>query len=154
MKGHSEKDDLLLFSEKRMSMNIKDRIAEKGEKLIGTWTINCIPFQTGRMLGKLYVTDKSLYYDAQFDMSIEGVIENLMTSAISATGHPLIVSREICDQWKSKGYLELSKDEIEGIEEQSSFFKKKITLILKDKQTVAFDYGMLSVRKLKDAIES
>ena len=135
-------------------MNIKDRIEEKGESLIGTWTINCIPFSTGRMLGKLHVTDKTLYYDAQYDMSIEGVIESVMTSAVAASGHSLLVTREICDQWKSKGYLELPKSDIDGITEQSSFFKKKLILILKDKQTVVFDYGMLSVKKLKAAIES
>lgn len=134
-------------------MSIQDDINNSGETLKGSWTINCIPFGGGRLLGKLYISDKSIYYDAQYDMSLGGIVEQITTSAIAAAGHPLLVTKEICDQWKSKGFLHISKEQIDRVEEQSSFFKKKLILHLKDSQSVIFDYGMMSVKKLKAALE-
>ena len=134
-------------------MDIKKAIAENGENLIGKWTINCIPFGSGRMLGKLYVTDKSFYYDAQYDMSLEGVLQNIATSAIAASGHALLVSPEICEQWKSKGFLQVNKSNIKSIGSKSSFFKKTVTVTLNDDQSIVFDYGMLSVKKLEAALK-
>lgn len=133
---------------------MKNEIEANGENVIGTWTINCIPFGGGRLLGKLHVTDKSLYYEAQYDVSFEGITEQIATSAVAAAGHALLVSPEICNQWKDKGYLKIPKADIADIIEKSSFFKKKLTLKLKDDQEIIFDYGMLSVKKLRQAIES
>lgn len=133
---------------------MKELIESNSEKLLGSWTINCIPFGSTRTLGKLYVTDKNLYYEAQYDMSLEGIVEQVAVSAVTASGHALLVSGEICKQWKDKGFMQIAKNDISEVQMSSSFFKKKLTLILCDGQSVFFDYGMLSVKKLKSAIEA
>ncbi len=132
---------------------MENTIEEVGETLINKYTINCIPFEGERFLGKLYVTDKALYYDAQYDMSKEGIKNQLLNSAKVAGGHALLISKEIVDQWKSKGYMYIPKSEIKEVIKKSSFIKKTITLVLSDDQKVVFDYGMMSVNKLEQDIK-
>jgi hypothetical protein len=132
---------------------MKDIITSNNESLIGTWTLNCIPFKGTKLLGKLHVTDKSLYFDAQFDSSLSGLISDVVTSAVAASGHALLVAPEIANQWKEKGYLQISKEAITKVSSKSSFFKKTATITIKDDSEVVFDYGMLSVKKLVEAIE-
>lgn len=124
---------------------MKKTIEENGEKLLSKYTINCIPFGTGRFLGELFITDKALYYDSQYDMSLDGILNQVVTSAVAASGHALLVSPEIRDQWKSKGYLYVSKSDIKEVIAKKSFFKKTVTVVLKDDETIVFDYGMLGV---------
>ena len=132
---------------------MKSTIEQEGEKIIDNWTINCIPFGSSRTLGSLYVTKNKLYFEAQFDSSLSGLIKSVATSAVVASGHALLVTSEILEQWKDKGYLSIEKKHIKNIEEKSSFFKKTVTITLEDDNKVVFDYGMLSVKKLLKAIQ-
>ncbi len=108
---------------------------EPGEELIDTWTILYKPHGGGAYNGKLYVTDKKLVYDAQFDMSVKGLIRESLTMVIG-----------------SYMYVAIPKDQIKNIEEKTSFFKKQIILTLQNDEKHIFDYGMLSVKKVADAI--
>ena len=135
-------------------MSLKNIIEENGETIIGTWTLNCIPFDSGRFLGKLHVTQEHLYFDAQFDSSISGLFEQVAVSTIAAAGHALLVGPEIAEQWKNKGYMSINKKDISSVSEKSSFFKKTVIITLKDDNKVVFDYGMLGVKKLAEAIKS
>ena len=134
---------------------IKKLIESNNENLLGTWQLNFIPLnQKGtRLLGKLYVTDKNLYFDVRFDTSFSGLLGEVTTSAASATGHSLLVSQEIMSQWQDNGYVTIPKSEITDVTEKKSFFKKTVTIKLSDNNEYVFDYGMLSVTKIAEAIK-
>ena len=132
---------------------MKKTIEENGEEIIGSWTLNCVPFKASKFLGKLYVTNKSLYFDAQFDSSLSGLIGSVVTSAGAASGNALLVSSRIIKEWEGKGYMFVEKKNIKAIEEKSSFFKKTVVLELDDDSVIVFDYGMLGVKKLIEAIK-
>ena len=132
---------------------MKKIIEEKGEMIIGTWTLNCIPFDSSKFLGKLFVTSNSFYFDAQFDSSLSGLLKSLVTSAVVESGHSLLVASSILEDWKGKGYMVVDKKTIKNIEEKSSFFKKTVVLTLEDDSKIIFDYGLLSVKKLVEAIK-
>jgi len=134
---------------------IKKLIKSNNENLINSWQLNFIPLnkKATRLLGKLYVTDKNLYFDAKFDSSISGLLGNVATSAVSASGHPLLVSQEILNQWGDNGYFTIPKSEIKEVSEKKSFFKKTVTIKLSDSGEYLFDYGMLPVTKIAEAIK-
>ena len=134
---------------------IKKLIKANKEMLLGTWQINFIPLnQKGtRLLGKLYVTDKNLYLDVRFDTSFSGLLGEVATSAVNASGHSLLLFQEIINQWQDNGYITIPKSEIEEVTEKKSFFKKTITIKLSDDSEYILDYGMLSVTKIAEAIK-
>jgi len=133
---------------------IKKLIESNNEILLGNWQLNFIPLnQKGtRLGGKLFVTDKNLYFDVRFDTSLSGLLGEIATSAVSASGHSLLVSQEIMNQWQDNGYVTIPKHEIKDITEKKSFLKKTVTIRLSDDSKYVFDYGMLSVTKIAEAI--
>jgi hypothetical protein len=132
---------------------MKKTIESKGEKIIDTWSLHCIPFDSSKLLGKLHITEGNLYFDAQFDSSVRGLMKSVATSAVVGSGHALIVSSRIKEDWETKGYIFISKKSIKNIEEKSSFLKKTIVLTLEDDSVVIFDYGMMGVKKIIQAIK-
>ena len=110
---------------------------EQGEELIDNWTIIYKPHGGGSYNGKLYVTNKRLVYDAQFDMSVKGLIRESFTFVIG-----------------SYMYVAIPKDQIKNVEEKKSFFKKQIILTLDNDEKHIFDYGMLSITKVAEAIRN
>jgi hypothetical protein len=108
---------------------------EVGEELINTWTINYKPQSGGMYNGKLYVTNKRLVYDARFELSAKGLVVEAFTLVIGTVM-----------------YVAIPKDQIKSVEEKSSFFKKQVILTLANGEKHIFDYGMLSVKKVIEAI--
>jgi hypothetical protein len=134
---------------------IKQIIEKNGERLIDSWTLHCRPASknAGKFLGVLSVTDKHLYFDAKFDSSLFGMTKQALVSGIVAAGHPLLVSPEIIESWEEKGFIQIAKKDIKDVQEERSFLKKKVTVVLNDDTEYVFDYGMLSVKKLVEAIK-
>lgn len=104
---------------------------EPNEQELGKWTINYLPPGGGKYLGKLVVTNQRLLFEAQFDASVQALI----TGATFAEGM-LIIPKEV----------------IQKTEPKSSFFKKKVTITLEGGEQHVFDYGMLGIKKLVEAI--
>lgn len=94
---------------------MKYLIKERGENLLGKWTVNFEIGKDFRYLGKLFVTDKALYFDAQYDTSLDGLLENIGVSAGVGVGASLLFWKEIVDQWKKNGVIEIPKSEIRDI---------------------------------------
>lgn len=113
----------------------KPEFLDEGEQLIDKWTINYKAHNGGFYNGILYVTNKRLVYDAKFDLSLKGFAE----------AYVLIMG--------SYFYLAIPKDHIQVIDEKSSFFKKQLILTLINGDVHTFDYGMLSVKKILEAIK-
>lgn len=109
---------------------------ESGEIKIDTWTVFYIDPKGNRYNGKLTVTNKRLLYNAKFDVSFSGMIEEAL---FCKTG--------------SEGYLTIPKDRITKIETKKSFIKKQIIITIDNGQVHTFDYGMLNIDKIVEAVE-
>lgn len=108
----------------------------EGERELGSWTLNYLPPGGGRYTGKLVVTDRRLLFDAQFDTSVGGVLRQLIVFE------------------GSQGYLEIPKASIASVAVRSGLLSKRVIVTLADGTEHAFDYGMLSVKKVAEAIEA
>ena len=107
------------------------------EQKIDTWTILYVPPKGGKFNGKLTVTNKRLLYDAKFDVSAKGILEEFAFV-----------------KWGSEGYLEINKEDIQNVDVQKGFLSKKCILTLKDGSKHIFDYGALNIDKCVAAIQA
>jgi len=112
-----------------------DFTLEPDEKKIDAWTVIYISPNGGKYNGKLLVTNKRLLYDAKFDVSMKGMLEEALYY-----------------KFGNEGYLVIPKGRIAKIETKKSFLKKQIILTLDNGQVHIFDYGMLNIDKLAEAI--
>jgi hypothetical protein len=108
---------------------------EQGEREMGSWTLNYLPPAGGRYTGKLVVTDRRLLFDARFDTSVTGALKELIIFE------------------GSHGYIAIAKSAIKAVEVRSGMMSKRVVVTLNDGSQHTFDYGMLSVKKLAEAIE-
>lgn len=109
---------------------------EEGENLINTWTLLYSPPKGGKYNGKLVITNKRLLYDAQFDVSSSGIVDELL--------------------WFKRGseaYISIPKNRIKHVKVEKSFFAKKAILTLDDDSKHTFNYGMLNIDPVVKAIE-
>jgi len=114
----------------------------------GQWTLNYRPDNGGRVLGEFSVTDEEVRFRALYDASLLGYF---------------FVDRSV-DKTASAGDLaQLSEDgsEIEIILPKALIAKaeaakkgmtKRVVISLKDGRKFIFDYGLLSVKKIVEAI--
>jgi len=108
---------------------------QPGEAKIDTWTILYSPPGGGKYNGKLTVTNKRLLYDAKFDVSAKG----LLSEALMA-------------KWGSEGYLEIDKKDIKDVQVEKGFLAKKAIITLSDGSKHTFNYGVMNIDKVVDAI--
>lgn len=108
---------------------------QNSEEALGNWTLNYNPPDGGRYTGKLVVTNQRVLFDATFDTSLSGTLGELFVTE------------------GSHGYLSIPKDAIKGVAVKSSFFKKKVILNIGEGEQHTFDYGMMSVKKIAEAIK-
>ncbi len=113
-------------------MDIKLR---DGETKIGDWTLFYLPPNGGKYNGKLTVTNQRLLYDAKFDASFKGMIEEA-----------------VFIKWGSEGFMEIEKSDIKGTEVQKKLLSKRCIVTLNDGSVHTFDYGALNIDKCAEAI--
>ena len=105
---------------------------EAGEQEIGSWTVNYKPPGGGRFTGKLYVTNQRLLYDAKFDSSVSGVLNDLVSVRLGSEGELIIAKADI---------------QTSGLDGRS-----KVLVTLTDGSEHRFDYGIMSAKKVAAAI--
>ncbi|MBK6827491.1 MAG: hypothetical protein IPG86_11725 [Chitinophagaceae bacterium] len=127
-------DPDFLYTIKSSNMNIT---LLPGEQKIDTWTILYQPPKGGKFNGKLLVTNQRLLYDAKFDYSAKGILEEFAFI-----------------KWGSEGFLEINKADIQAVEVEKSFLAKKCIVILKDGSRHTFNYGAMNIDKCAAAIQS
>lgn len=110
---------------------------QPGEVEIDTWTLLYVPPNGGKYNGKLTVTNRRLLYDAKFDVSMKGMLSEVLTV-----------------KWGSEGYLEIDKRCIQSVEVQKKLLSKKCILTLSDGSQHTFDYGAMNIDKTVAAIEA
>lgn len=105
------------------------------EQVIDTWTLIYTPPGGGKYNGKLTVTNKRLLYDAKYDVSAKGLLSEAMFV-----------------KWGSEGYLEISKSDISSVKAEKSFLAKKALVTLSDGSVHTFNYGVLNIDRVIEAI--
>jgi hypothetical protein len=105
------------------------------ENVIDTWTLIYSPPGGGKYNGKLTVTNKRLLYDAKYDVSAKGLLSEAMFV-----------------KWGSEGYLEINKADITSVKAEKSFLAKKALVSLSDGSVHSFNYGVLNIDKVIEAI--
>lgn len=110
---------------------------QPGEQKIDTWTILYTSPKGDRYNGKLTITDQRLIYDAQFDVSAAGIVDEAL----------------FC-KFGSEAFIVIPKSRIKSVESQKSFFAKKAIVILDNNEKHIFNYGMLNIDSVVKAIQS
>jgi len=117
-----------------------------------TWTINYEPEAGGRLTGKLTVDDEQLKFVALYDSSnAEGlkIIAGAVGGLIATGGRVRYGGNDDADL-----ELTLPKSEITEVTTQKKLIAKRVIVTMKGGEKFTFNYGMLSIDKLAEAIEA
>ena len=114
-----------------------DFVFMEDESIIGEWTMNYLPADGGRYTGTLAVTDKRILFDARFDTSFRGLMDESMFV-----------------KHGSEGYISIPKDRIDNVETAKQGLQKNVVVTLDNGQTHIFNYGIMKVDKIAEAIRS
>ena len=119
-------------------MSVLDKIPlQPGETKIDTWTVLYNPPKGGKFNGKLMITNQRLLYDAQFDVSVGGMLDETLFV-----------------KWGSEApVLIIPKARIAKVDVQKSMFAKKVLVTLDDGQVHTWNYGMLNIDPVAAAIQ-
>lgn len=107
------------------------------ESAIDTWAIIYTTHGSGKHHGKLTITTHRLLYDATLDLSAKVFLPDLMLA-----------------QWKLNGYLEINKAVITDMLVEKTLLAKKATITLLDGSKHTFNYGVLNIDKVVEAIRT
>lgn len=106
------------------------------ENKIDTWTILYSNEKGDKYNGKLTVTNKRLIYDAMFDVSAKGIVEESLFL-----------------KYGSEAYIVIPKERIKDVSVEKNFFSKKVIITLDDNSKHTFNYGMLNIDSVAEAIK-
>lgn len=114
-----------------------------------TWTINYIT-EAGRLTGHLNVRDDEVTFEALYDSSFKTVAKNIGLTAgtLAASGGQMTFLR---DSGETAEFV-MPVASIERAEPAKKGLLKRAVIHLNDGSQHTFEYGMLSVGKLVDAI--
>jgi len=117
-----------------------------------TWTINYEPDGGGRLTGKLTVDDENLKFVALYDSSNAAglkLIAGIVGGVVASGGHLAYIHGHDADM-----ELVLPKNEIASTTTKKKMLAKRVIVTTTGGDTFVFNYGMLSVDKLAEAIGS
>ncbi len=106
------------------------------ESTIDTWAIIYTTPDGGKYNGKLTITTKRLLFDAKSDVPVKAFLPETMLA-----------------KCKRDGYLEINKSDIKDMLVEKSLLAKKATLTLADGSKHTFNYGVLNIDKVVEAIK-
>lgn len=114
-----------------------------------TWTINYLPHD-GRLTGKLHVRDDEVAFEALYDSSFKTIAKNigLAAGALAASGGHLTYLRDNGEEAE----VVIPTGSITEARAAKKGLMKRVVIQLTDGSEHTFEYGMLSVKKLVDAV--
>jgi hypothetical protein len=117
---------------------------------LGSWTINYLPEDGGRITGKLILTGDELKFRAMYDSSFKAIATNIGLAAgtLAATGGSLVFIREDGEEAE----LVIPRGAVATAEAAKKGLMKQVVVTTADGRRFVFDYGMLSVKKIVAAI--
>lgn len=119
---------------------------------LGEWTINYLPEEGGRYTGKLTVTDEKLLFASLYESSNKTIVKAIFLdvgSFAAAGGHN--VYRYSNDD---EARVDLPVAEIARVEATKKGLTKRAVVTMNGGEQFVFDYGMLSVKKLVETIQT
>ena len=117
-----------------------------------TWTINYEPEAGGRVTVKLTVDEESVRFVALYDSSNATILKSIagaLGSYAATDGHVAYLRNS-----DTELELLLPKNEITSTATAKKLFSKRVVVTMNSGQEFVFNYGMLSVDKLAEAIGS
>lgn len=117
---------------------------------LGTWIINYMPEEGGRLTGKLILTEDEVKFRAMYDSSFKTVARNIGLAAgtLAASGGSLTFLRED----GAEAEIVLPRAAITKAEAAKKGMMKHVVVTTTDGRQFTFEYGMLSVKKIVAAI--
>jgi len=117
---------------------------------IGSWIINYLTGDGGRLTGKLVLTEDEVRFRAMYDSSFKTIAKNIGLAAgtLAASGGSATFLRED----GSEAEIVLPRGSIAKTEQAKKGLMKQVVVTTTDGQQFVFDYGMLSVKKIVAAI--
>jgi hypothetical protein len=119
---------------------------------LGDWTINYLPEEGGRYTGTLTVDDEKVRFVSLYESSNRTIVKAIFLDVgtfAAAGGHT--VYRYSNDE---EARVDLPVGDIAGVEARKKRLMNRVAITMKDGQEFVFEYGMLSVKNLVQAIES
>jgi hypothetical protein len=119
---------------------------------LGDWTINYLPDEGGRYTGTLTVTDEKVEFVSLYESSNRTIVKAIFLDVgtfAAAGGHT--VYRYSNDE---EARVDLPVGDIAGVEARKKRMMNRVAITMKDGQEFLFEYGLLSVKNLVEAIES
>jgi len=114
----------------------------------GSWTLNYRPADGGRVLGEFIVTDEGVRFKALYDASLLGYF--FVDKSVDKTADAGDVAHLSDDG--SEIEIILPRAMIASAEAGKKGLTKRVTVTLTDGRPFIFEYGLLSVQKIVDAI--
>lgn len=115
-----------------------------------TWSINYEPEEGGRLAGKLTVDAENLKFVALYDSSNAAglkLLAGIVGGVVASGGHLAYIHNNDADM-----ELILPKKEIASTTTRKKMLAKRVIVTMLSGQVFVFNYGMLSVDKLAEAI--
>ena len=114
-----------------------------------SWTVNYLP-EGGRLTGHLVVRDDEIVFRALYDSSFKTIAKSigLVAGSLAASGGHLTYLRDDGEEAE----VVIPAESIDRAEAAKKGLMKRAVVHLTDGSTATFEYGVLSVRKLVDAI--
>jgi hypothetical protein len=117
---------------------------------LGSWTINYLPEDGGRITGKLILTPGELRFRAMYDSSFKTIAKNIGLAAgtLAASGGSVAFIRED----GAEAEIVLPREAIVSAESAKKGMMKQVVVTTTDGRRFVFDYGLLSVKKIVGSI--
>jgi hypothetical protein len=110
---------------------------EPGETILHEQVLIYTPPGGGLFNGKLTITNTRILYDAKYDVSAKGMLEEALFV-----------------KWGSVGYLDIPKSEVQSVDVQKKFLSKKCIVTLKDGSQHTWDARALGIDKVAETIQA
>ena len=119
---------------------------------LGSWLINYIPAEGGRFTGQLVVDSEKVRFVSLYESSNKTIVKEIFVdvAAFAASGGHFIY-RYSNDR---EAIVELPVAEIASVRAEKKGLMKRAVVTMQGGEEFIFDYGLLSVRKLVEAMES
>ncbi len=117
-----------------------------------SWTINYEPEAGGRLTGELTVDDEKLKFVALYDSSNAAGLKTIAAAVgglAASGGHLGYIMNNDADM-----ELTLPKSEIAETTTKKKMLAKRVIVTMKNGESFTFNYGVLSVDNLAEAIAS
>jgi len=114
----------------------------------GHWTLNYRPEKGGRVLGEFIVADEEVRFKALYDASLLGYF--IVDRSVNKTANAGDLAHLSEDG--SEIEIILPKALIAKAEAAKKGMTKRVVITLNDGRSFIFDYGLLSVKKIVEAI--